>query len=215
MADFERIWDAAVAAPTSGSTSESRIEIMRIVHEMSPQLGNQTEQRVLDIDQDYPPTKVVVKSQVITRGAKGLRSPEYLATIRRREAGKIAQLIHELGIRAESEDFAAWTHEPLERLRRVIHKLTEAEQFSGEEHEGNSCEILRQLRDTFLNTGWERYREQHVRESGLRILRRLAQSAEVSADDCYWAMDQLLEIGLNPAAGTLFRYGEEKEEVSD
>jgi hypothetical protein len=202
-------------AATSGVELHAGIRTVDLYHEIGPQPEDLTIEKDVPIDQVSPPTLVRVKSHVIAHGARALKSPQYLATIRRRESGTIATLIEGLEAHADSEDFGAWTHEPLERLRRLIHKLTEAEQFSDEEHEGNSCEILRQLRDTFLNTGWERYREQQVRESGLRILRRLAESDEVSADDCYWTMDELLELGLNPAAGTLLHYGEEEEEVPD
>jgi hypothetical protein len=37
--------------------------------------------------------------------------------------------------------------------RSLIRQLSDAEQFSEREYEGNSCEMLRQLRDTFLNLG--------------------------------------------------------------
>ena len=202
-------------ATTSGVGLHAGIKTANLYHEIGAQPEDGIIEENVRIDPVSPPTLVRVKSHVIAQGARALRSPQYLATIRRRESGTIAALIKGLAGHADSEDFAAWAHEPLENLRHLIHRLTEAEQFSDEEHEGNSCEILRQLRDTFLNMGWERYREHEVRELALEILRRLAESDEVAADDCYSAMDQLLELGLNPAAGTLLHYGQEEEQVSD
>ena len=215
MAHGESTSEVVIRTATAGSTSDYRTDVVDIVHELSPQLENHTEQRVVNIDQEYPPAKVLFISRVVTRGAKALRSPQYLATIRRRQAGKIARLIAGLAAHAESEDFAAWTHEALEALRRLIHKLTEAEEFSDPEHEGNSCEILRQLRDTFLNTGWERYREPAVRNAAVSILQHLAAADEVSANDAYIAMDQLLDLDLNPTVGMVCQDDQEENEVPD
>lgn len=214
MADPESIWEAVVGTPTAGSTSDyPATQEVSLYHELGPELENQTAEEVVDIDQT--PTRVVFKSHVITRGAKGLRSPQYLATIRRRGARTIATLIEALGTRARSEDFPVWTHEPLDKLRGLIHTLTEAEEFSHPEHEGNSSEILRQLRDTFLNTGWERYRESVVRDAAVSILQHLAVADEVSADDASRALDQLLALGLNPTVGVVWQDDEEKDEIPD
>lgn len=210
MADPESIWEALIGTPTVGSTSDyTATQEVNLYHELGPQLENQTAEAVVDIDET--PTRVVFKSHVITRGAKALRSPHYLATIRRRGARMIAALIEALATHVQSEEFAVWTHEPLEKLRGLIYRLTEAEEFSDPEHEGNSCEILRQLRDTFLNAGWERYREPAVRDAAVSILQRLAAADEVSADDAYSAMDQLLDLDLDPSVGIVWQDDEEEE----
>ena len=202
-------------ATASGVVPHAGVKTVDLYHELGPQPEDATVEEQIEIDQASPPTLVLVKSHVIARGAKVLRSPEYLATIRRREAGRIAALVERLATRAGSEDFVAWTYEPLKKLRALIHKLTEAEEFADPEHEGNSCEILRQLRDTFLNTGWERYREPAVRDAAVNILQRLAAADEVSADDAYIAMDQLLDLDLNPTVGVVWQDDEEKEEIPD
>ncbi|MHC4398609.1 MAG: hypothetical protein ACYTG0_02915 [Planctomycetota bacterium] len=203
------IGKTAIEATTVGSTSPSPVvQEVNLNLELGLPLEDQTAERVVDIDQ--APTRLLVKSHVRARGAKGLRSPQYLATIRRREAGKIGGLIAELATHEGSEDFVAWTHEPLDELRRLIHRLTEAEEFSNPEHEGNSCEILRQLRDTLLNTGWERYQESAVRDAAVKILQHLATADEVSADDAYDAMNQLLDLDLNPTVGPAWQNAEDK-----
>jgi len=217
MTNPEDPWQLSSGTGTaSGIVSPARIKTVSVYHEIGVQLEDAIIEQNIPIDQASPPTAVLIKSHVLAHGAKAFRSPAHLATIRRRETGKIARLVEDLAARADSEDFVVWTHEPLQKIRGLIHKLTEAEEFSDPEHEGNTCEILRQLRDTFLNRGWGRYRERAVRGAAVAILQRLAVADEVSADDAYWAMDQLLELGLNPAAGTLFGYGEEEEtEVPD
>jgi hypothetical protein len=203
--------EGATAASTSPSAA---VETVDLYHELGPEPEDQTAEAEIAIAQGSPPTTVHIKSHVIAHGAKSLKSAEYLATIRRREAQKMAELIQALADHAESDDFMAWTHEPLERLRGLIYKLTEAEQFEHPEHEGNSCEILRQLRDTLLNAGWKRYREPAVRDVAVNILQRIAVADEISADDTSRTMDQLLDLGLDPTTGMVWQDGEQ-EEVPD
>jgi len=199
--------DAKVAS-TGPATN---VKPVTLYHELGPRLEDQVAEEWIEIPRGSPATTVHVKSHVIAHGARALRSPQYLATIRRREAQKTAGLIQALADHAESDEFVAWAHKPLERLRALVHRLTEAEEYECPEHEGNSCEILRQLRDTFLNSGWERYREPAVREAAVEILGRLASANEVSADDASQAMDQLLDLGLDPAVGVIWQDGEEEE----
>jgi hypothetical protein len=97
-----------------------------------------------------------------------------LAALRRRKSKKIAAMIRGLGKHSGKREFAVWTQAVLEELRSLIRQLSDAEQFSEREYEGNSCEMLRQLRDTFLNSGWNSYREQRVRSCAAAILDHLA-----------------------------------------
>ncbi len=184
-----------------------------ILHELGTSWGDRSVERTVTVSPSEWPTKVVVKSSVVGVGVRGLKSPEYLATIRRRQSAKIANSVRALEKHANSEDFAVWTHEPLDMLRQLVNTLSDAEEYSDPEHEGNTCEILRQLRDTFLDRGWERYRDTGVRAIAVQILQNLATADEVSGDDASQTMDLLLDRGLNPAVGTLLEYAE--EEVPD
>ncbi len=183
---------------------------------LAHELGSWPEDQVLEQHVFVPsakfPTQGRVKSHVIARGARALTSPAYLACVRRREAKRIANLIRQFP--DADDDFVVWTHEPLQRLRHVIRELSEAEEGRNPKHEGNSCEILRQLRDTFLNHGWKRYREPAVRKRAVEILDNLAKADEVSADDAFDAADRLLDLSLDPAVGKLPDDGQEDGEVS-
>ncbi|MBC8872220.1 MAG: hypothetical protein H8E44_22540 [Planctomycetes bacterium] len=68
------------------------------------------------------------------------------------------------------------------------------------------------MRDTFLNTGWERYRDPAIRNTAGRILNRLADQEEVTADDADESMDMLLDMNLNPSVGLTLRNVETEEE---
>jgi hypothetical protein len=174
--------------------------VFEVFHELGENLEDGTQQRTVPINQITPPKSIIFRSHVITGGARSLRSPQYLATVRRREAGRIADMIAALARHAPDEHFVVWTHEVLDRTRRLIEQLSHAEEYSLE-HEGNSCEILRQLRDTLLDNGWQRYREATVRDGAIKVLRRLAAAEDVSANDAIGAMDDFSDLGLRPALG--------------
>jgi hypothetical protein len=174
-----------------------------ITHEIGALPEDSTIEEIIPVGPTARKTEVHIRSSVVASSARALRSPAYLATIRRRESEKIAGQIAALAERSDSEDFEVWTHEPLQRLRRLIQQLSEAEEDCCPKHEGNSTEILRQLRDTFLKAGWQRYRDAQVRAVVGRILRNLAAADEVSAEDAFQAGDQLLDLDLDPAVGEL------------
>jgi hypothetical protein len=204
-------YETAFTLPAAQSPGETFL--VDISHELGSSLEDRIEERNITVTPSVWPTTVVFKSSVVASGARALKSAEYLAANRRRQCAKIADLIGALQTHAQSEDFAVWTHEPLGRIRSLIQGLSEAEEFSDPEHEGNACEILRQLRDTFLDGGWERYRDAEARDCAVEILQQLAAADEVSGEDASRTMDMLLDLGLNPAVGTLLQYGQ--EEASD
>jgi len=184
------------AAETTSATPVSQL-----LQELGGRVEEGTQEIAVPIDQGAPRKSVTFQPGVLVSAVRPLRSPQYLATIRRREAGRIAHLIAALEQRASDEHFAVWTQEPLDRIRRLIEQLSHAEEYAAPEHEANSCEILRQLRDTLLESGWERYREARVREAAVTVLKRLAVAEAISADDAFRAMDRLLDMGLRPVLG--------------
>jgi hypothetical protein len=183
-----------------------------IIHELGPDLEDTSVQDFLTVEPSAIPTLVDIKSTVRARGARGFRSAPYLATVRRREAHKIAKLIEFLPLKATDEEvFIAWTHEPLDRIRGLIDRLSTAEEGRQTEFEGNSCEILRQLRDTFLEDRWQAYRQKSVSTAVASVLTRLATQDEITAADVYTSLDALLDAGLNPTIGIGTDNGEEEE----
>lgn len=204
--------DTDIATSTGGTAVKTALIARRdIYHEFGSELEDRVATATVEIDPQAPPVRVEVQSHVLFSGRRVLRSPAYLASVRRREAGRISQLVASLDQHADKDDFEVWTHDVLGTLRRLIRNLSDAEEDADVEHEGNSCEILRQLRDTLLNTGWQRYREQDVRKGVVEILKRLASADEVTADDAYRAMDRLLDLNLDPTVGFAGHNGEEEE----
>ncbi len=199
--------DAAISIEETKIASTTR----RVVyHEFGSTLDDRVETATFEIDRQAPPDKVVFESHVSFSGRRVLRSPAYLASVRRREAGKIGTLVEALHQHIDKDDFEIWTHQVLERLRKLIRTLSDAEEEVDVEHEGNSCEVFRQLRDTLLNTGWQRYRKGNVRLGVVKILQHLASAEEVTGDDASQAMDNLLDLNLDPVVGFAGQYGEEE-----
>ena len=113
----------------------------------------------------------------------------------------------------QDEGFAAWTEDVLRALKQLVQTLAEAEELRSVRSEGNSCEILRQLRDTFLNDGWRGYRTSELRQAALAALKVLREADNVSAEDVYRVADSLLDLGIEPAAGAL--NSDVEEEILD
>lgn len=210
IASLEHSGTDSFAKPSQVPTAE----VHDVFHEVGTELTDQVVETTVPIDSSSPPVAIKVRSHLITGAARSLRSPAYLASVRRRKAKKIVHLVRALGQHATKDEFAVWTQEPLEELRRLIEELSDAEEHANPESEGNSCEILRQVRDTFLNCGWECYREHDIRTGVCQILETLTVEDEVTADDADSAMDKLLAMKLNPSVGLAWtNVEEEKDEV--
>jgi hypothetical protein len=146
-----------------------------------------------------PTTTVIFKSAVTAiAGRKQNASPAFLAAQRRHRSAQISRSIQALGNVEDKEDFQIWAHEPLAQIRKLLHFLTDAEAQADPEHEGNSCEILRQLRDSFLRNGWRRYREDTVRAAVVAVVAKLIEADSVTASDASASLASLLDIGLEP-----------------
>jgi hypothetical protein len=211
MSEFVRQDDlgALLLAEALESTAA---EVHEVFHEIGTEFTDATVEKTVLIDRTSPPTEIIFRSHVVTSAMRGFKSPAYLASIRRRRSEKIARLIVELEHNADESGFAVWTQKPLDELRRLVQELSEAEEYTHPECEGNSCEILRQVRDTFLNSGWERYREPEVRFGVSRIVQTLAEDDEITGDHADNAMDTLLDMGLNPTVGLSWKNAETEED---
>jgi hypothetical protein len=194
--------------PQYGTAPPGKTIFEDVFHEIGRVPEDSTLSVTVPIDVSSPPNQVIVRSHVVATGAV-MRSPQYLATVRRRKASQIAQTILSLKAHRGDPDFTIWTHKPLEVLRQLLQTLTDAEEFVNPEHEGNSCEVLRLLRDTFLDGGWEKYRDTEICDRVAQLLKRLAEADEVTGDFANDAIDELLDIGLSPAVGMAWDDGED------
>jgi hypothetical protein len=163
----------------------------------SPEIDT-TQESSFVIETPSPRTRISVRSHIVGTASSPSPSPAYLAAKRREKCRKISKAISGLDRYEGREDFHIWTDEPLTLVKNLIHFLDAAEQYSDIESEGNACEVLRQLRDSFLRQGFQRYREKQVRDAVLAILKQLEVSDSITAEIADKSMDQFLDIGLEP-----------------
>jgi len=203
-ADQVRIYD-----PEGSISTPHKVEKVQILHE----LGGDLTSNDVHVDRWVKPstvwTQVRVSSRVESHVAQRMTSPHYLATIRRRESQKLCELLSSLAEHENREDFSVATHPVVEGIRKLLLKLIDAE------NEGNTREILRRLRDTFLDGGWNKYRATEARALAMSIVRRLAQTEEITAEDAREVFDLLYNAGLRPVACPILDVGCEGDDIDD
>jgi hypothetical protein len=181
--------------------------VVNIIHEMGSPPEDVATQRTLFIPPSDLPTLVQIKSAVVAGGASALDSPPYLAAVRRREARALAERVRGLEQSANREDFSTCTFPIVNQLNSLLKTLAQTET------EGNTREVLREIRSTILNRGWERYRSPDVRNLIVAILGHLADAEEVSAKDAHATFDKLSRLNLDSIGVPIFDFSDEAEDV--
>ncbi len=77
--------------------------------------------------------------------------------------------------------------------------------------EGNTRELLRRLRDSLMNGGWDDYRRKQVRSLAETVLRYLGEAEVVSPTDVGRISGELDEAGLHTVALPLLTFDDENE----
>jgi hypothetical protein len=203
--DFSKgAWSAPDALSSFAQYGTVQIEV---VHEIGSDLIGGTIRREHLIDPSDSPTLVSFASHVVSDATRRMNSPEYLATVRRRKCTKVMNNVASLAKKARRDDFEAFTFKVIEEIRELLAQLTDVQR------EGNTREILRQIRDTFLDGGHERYRDAKVRDMVASILVRLSEADEVTPDDVDQVWDELYDSGLSAPTHAIFAVAEAKEEA--
>lgn len=208
------ITPVGLMAPDSGRgghwwASQTPTETITITHELGKDLAGSRTTRYLSVAPSDEPTIVAVTSQVVTESARRMNSPEYLATVRRRKCEAIEKMVFSLAKKAHRDDFAAFTFKVFDEIRELLGKLTVVPK------EGNACEILRQIRDSFFDGGHERYRDPKARDLVRSILTRLSEAEDVTPEDVDEVWDELMDGGLAARFPAIFTVEEGKEEADE
>jgi hypothetical protein len=200
--------------------SAPALRVAPVLHqfvEVPATLLDTTTEQVFSIPPCNETTQVKVRTHVLAAAARARvssgstrtqYSPEYYAILRRRGIQEISVLISDLATNQGDPGFPIRTYPIVERVGKVLNSLTDSTS------EGNSREILRQIRDSFLNGGWERDRVPEKRQVVSRFLHTVGQLEAVTlkhADECF---DMLLDSGFNPVP-SITNYGKKQAEVSN
>jgi hypothetical protein len=158
--------------------------------ELGADIQDKTVEQSFIVPASDHPVQFKVRSFLFTGGVRSMRTPEFYASLRRREIQRLHQLVNDLRAYEREPHFAVRTYPIIERIAKLLEALTESPT------EGNSREILRQIRDTILDGGWEKYRKEDVRQTILGVLQKAGQAEEVPprlVDECF---DLLYDRGL-------------------
>jgi hypothetical protein len=90
-----------------------------------------------------------------------------------RKAANLAEEVEGLSQFSGVRDFTTYTYSIISKCKDLLSALAESPT------EGYSREIIRLLRNTFLEQGWEKYRQPQKRKAAIQVLRMLASSSEV------------------------------------
>ncbi len=188
-------------------TSAADVDVVNIpvLHELGWDLTSRRIETTRLIPPSRRPVAVKVVSDVVTHGAQRARSADYLATLRRRNAGKISRAVTGLAEHVQRPDFAECTYPVLKELNELLSLLADAEV------EGNTRGILRQIRNTLMNGGWDKYRAAAARSTVAQLLNHLAEAAEVLPHKVDEAFAQLQHAGLNPVGAPIPEMAEEAD----
>jgi len=179
----------------SSGTGEAVIDL---IHEI-PDTSTISENSFL-VETPEPQTAFVVRTQFIgvRRDDLNANSSSFLAAKRRRRSKRVSVLIGELSRHVDDDCFEASTHQVLSEVRDLLRFLTEAQAGERVQSEGNACEILRQIRDSLMRSGWQKYRVPSVRSAVMAVISPLVIEDDITAEHADRCMDVLLDCGLEP-----------------
>ncbi len=166
-------------APSVGQPPpEMRTYNVDFTHEVSARPDNYTITRTQEVPASPFPARVDVNLRVVARSAAALASPAYVATQRRRQIRSILVAVAALDKDSHRDDFGVCTYPIVERMRAMLIGV-----LADADREGNTREIIRRVRDSFLNGGWERYRDAETRRKTVEALGHLTMADEVTRRD--------------------------------
>lgn len=137
------------------------------------------------------PTRVFVKSSVSAQSVREARTAAAIALDRRRKAVKIAKAVASLPTYADALDFHTYVQPVFDQTRMLLSELSAYDRI-----EGNTCMVLRYIRNSFIHPGWERYRESAVASAMSEILYRLGSVESVKRQDAKAAFASMHELNL-------------------
>ncbi len=113
-----------------------------------------------------------------------------MAIQRRRRAQKLLDALMRLETHADDEAIHVYSHGILEICRDAIRFLVPSDD------EGNAREIFRLIRDSVMDSRWERYREPHIRKLVHNYAHQLATAEAIDYEIALSAGDEFDEAGL-------------------
>lgn len=181
---------------TSTLSSDAVEKIEKSVFiELPVDLNPTTEKVSFSIEPTKKRTVVSANIYVTTAGAALVRTPAYVASVRRRRVKAIITQIADLAKHIDRDDFTCFVFPILDSLRKLSLSLFEHERF-----EGNTLVILRYVSNTLLVPDDERLKEEQPRNVITSVLELLLTADEIDPSIVKKTFRMLHQGGLNPNA---------------
>ena len=166
--------------------------VIDVTHELSVTGESTPSVKHLVVPPSDEPTVVEFRSRVAPLPS-GIRSAAYIATVRRRKAATLAKQIEELRVHSDATDFHCYTARVFDSINQLIRTLSD-----NETTEGNACEMLRQIRDTFWDRGFQRFRTPDFRTEIRQLLDDIASADYVESEDAEDCRRRIRAFGATP-----------------
>jgi hypothetical protein len=201
-------WSGQPKPPEGDIIGDLEVITIPVIHELGSDLRGGIIEKTRWLPPSVRPIVVKVESRVVAHAVLGGHSPEYFAAVRRRKCRTLCAAMEELTPHSAREDFAVCTYPVLKLVNDLLTTLNDVSE------EGNTREILRQLRNTLMNGGWNKYRDPSVRRIAVEILKGLAIAEEVLPQSVNESFDRLYAARMNPVGMPLFPV-EKNDETPD
>ena len=153
------------------------------------------------------PTTLSIISTVSSAAIKHIRSAAAVGIQRRRQVSQIAKHLRRLPGHAEQQDFHSVAFPVFDMVRRTYQDLAQFDQY-----EGNTCMILRYLRNSLVDGGWNRYKEKTVATAVADLLDRISKSESVNRQDAMDTFRLFYELKLRATLPVVIESGDAEHE---
>lgn len=136
-----------------------------------------------------------------------IRSAAAVGVQRRRQVSEIAKHLRRLPDHAGRQDFHSVAFPVFDMVRRTYQDLVRFDQY-----EGNTCMILRYVRNSLIDGGWNRYKEKAVAAAVADLLDRISKLETISRQDAKDTFRLLYELKLRATLPVVIEPGDTEHE---
>jgi hypothetical protein len=203
--DLSRLGSISVAAQR---VSSARPSILCEFLNLRPTVDNTAAEagNIFIVPPSDTPTVVAIRSSVSSAAIHHLKSAVAVGVERRRQVLQIAKRLRELPQHAGRQDFHAMAFPVFDLVRRVHQDLLRFDHF-----EGNTCMILRYLRNSLMDREWNRYKEQKVADAVANLFERISTLETVERKDAKEAFRLFYELNLRVSPSVVVESGDDTD----
>ncbi|TWU06241.1 hypothetical protein [Stieleria varia] len=183
------ISDGSAGASSAGNSGQASMTY-QIINEVGPLLKDSVQEATFDLPANKFATTIKIRAVADASAARHGESPNFVASIRRKECKSLAESVAAIPNRPSSVPAVVATQQLLRKLTLLIERIQSIAT------EANSREILRQVRDTFLDGQWDLYETPGTADKVAGILTKLSSLSRVEMADIKQSSRTLEQSGF-------------------